>query len=279
MSVNTAHANKGVLIYAGEQIILYCEHVTMHLSKEIGGGGLHGNKTGRLYLTSHRIIFTNSSDKDPLHSFAAPFFALSKVELEQPVFGANYIKGNVKGQPQGGFDNKVVEFRLTFKHGGAIEFGQAMLRVASMASRHMSPSFRDCPPPYTAPSQPYGPAPPPAYAPPTAGYYGWVPPTQAFPARPPPDGVYAYDAPPPYPGVDGMVGFVNPNQTAGAAGAGAVGFTNGLSSADLKAQEAAQSASAPAYCDPNQPNYAYVPPPAYNEQPPPYDAGAYKKNN
>ncbi|KAF2343833.1 GRAM domain, partial [Trinorchestia longiramus] len=113
-------------------IILYCDHVNMNLSKDVGVSGVSGSKTGRLYLTSHRVIFTNSKDKDPLLSFAAPFCALSKVELEQPVFGANYIKGQVKGQPNGGFDTRQVNFSLTFKHGGAIEFGQALLKVAAM---------------------------------------------------------------------------------------------------------------------------------------------------
>lgn len=173
------------------------------------------------------------------------------------MFGANYIKGEVKGQVNGGFDGKTVEFKLTFKHGGAIEFGQSMLKVASMVSRHTSASYCDAPQPCTPQTQPYAPAPPPAYAPPTAGYYGWVPPTNTFPQRPPTDGVYAYDAPPPYPGIDGMVGgapvmggasavgavgFVNPAQNAG--------YANGLSSADAKAMEAAQ-ASAPAYCGPS----------------------------
>ena len=56
---------------------------------------------------------------------------LSQVELEQPVFGANYIKGTVIAQPNGGWTGQA-KFKLTFKHGGAIEFGQAMLKVASM---------------------------------------------------------------------------------------------------------------------------------------------------
>lgn len=282
MSVNTAHANKGVVIYAGEIIILFCDHVSMSLGKEIGGR-FTGSKTGRLYLTSHRIIFINNSEKDALKSFCAPFFSLHKVELEQPVFGANFIKGKVKGQPDGGFDNKQVEIKLSFKHGGAIEFGQSMLKVASMASRHFTPTYRDCPPPYTAPAQPFVPAPPPAYTPPANGYYGWVPPTNVFPQRPPADGVYAYEAPPPYPGINGMVGVGVPPPAGGAVGFAAppqthAGYTNGLSSADAKAMEAAQTGSAPAYCDPNQPNYAYVPPPAYSELPPPYDAGAKKTN-
>lgn len=51
--------------------------------------------------------------------------------MEQPVFGANYIKGTVQAQPHGGWTGEA-KFKLTFKHGGAIEFGQAMLKVASL---------------------------------------------------------------------------------------------------------------------------------------------------
>lgn len=53
------------------------------------------------------------------------------MEVEQPIFGANYIKGKVRAQPNGNWTGEA-RFKLTFKHGGAIEFGQAMLRVAQM---------------------------------------------------------------------------------------------------------------------------------------------------
>ena len=57
-----------------------------------------------------------------------------QVELEQPLFGANYIKGKVRAQPGGGFSGEA-RFKLTFKHGGCIEFGQAMLQAAKMGKR------------------------------------------------------------------------------------------------------------------------------------------------
>ena len=55
--------------------------------------------------------------------------------MEQPIFGANYIKGKVRNTPQ--LSNFVgeVKFKLHFKSGGAIDFGQAMLKAAQMASR------------------------------------------------------------------------------------------------------------------------------------------------
>lgn len=51
------------------------------------------------------------------------------MEIEQPVFGANYIKGKVRAQPNGNWMGEA-KFKMTFKHGGAIEFGQAMLKAA-----------------------------------------------------------------------------------------------------------------------------------------------------
>lgn len=47
------------------------------------------------------------------------------------MFGANYIKGKVRAQPNGNFIGEV-KFKLTFKSGGAIEFGQAMLKAAHL---------------------------------------------------------------------------------------------------------------------------------------------------
>ena len=54
-----------------------------------------------------------------------------QVELEQPIFGANYIKGCVRAQPNGNFVGEA-KFKLYFKSGGAIDFGTAMLRAAQM---------------------------------------------------------------------------------------------------------------------------------------------------
>ena len=68
-----------------------------------------------------------------MKSFSFPFVALRDVELEQPVFGANYIKGKVLAQPNGNFEGEA-KFKLRFKSGGAIDFGQAMLKAAQMGN-------------------------------------------------------------------------------------------------------------------------------------------------
>ena len=41
------------------------------------------------------MIFNTKKQDDPMKSFSFPFVALKDVELEQPIFGANYIKGKV----------------------------------------------------------------------------------------------------------------------------------------------------------------------------------------
>ncbi|KAJ2944258.1 hypothetical protein O0L34_g18241 [Tuta absoluta] len=312
MSLNTAHADHGVLIHAGEVIILFSDNVAVDFYGN-DKQELKGTKFGRMYLTSHRLIFNSKSNSDVCRSFSFPFIALNDVTVEQPMFAANYIKGKVRAQPNGNFIGEV-KFKLTFKSGGAIEFGTAMLKAAHLASRHLTPDAP--PPPYMPPTGPWYAAPPPAYAPPADGYYGWVPPYSAFPDQPPPNSVFVSNNPPPYPGVQGVVypqapgmsgaptggGFAQgpPGYPAGfqqgggfpnggpgfAGGAGASapppgypgGFSAGapasnMSSRDAKAAEAAQSA----YYDPNRPQTAYVPPPY--DQPPTYQESTSKKEN
>ena len=87
------------------------------------GAMFSGDKNGRLYLTTHRMIFNSKKTDDPMQSFSFPFVTLKDVELEQPIFGANYIKGKVRAQPGGNFTGEA-KFKLHFKSGGAIDFGQ-----------------------------------------------------------------------------------------------------------------------------------------------------------
>nr|XP_016943885.1 WW domain-binding protein 2 isoform X1 [Drosophila suzukii] len=198
MSVNTAHANNGVLIHAGEYILLHSDSVSMEFSGQ-DNPIFKGSKAGRIYLTSHRMIFNTKKSSDSMQSFSAPFVALSDVEIEQPVFGANYIKGKVRAQPNGNYVGEV-KFKLHFKAGGAIEYGQALLRSAktAMNNYHRGGLAGDDPPPYQ-PAGAWNEAPPPAYQPPP-GYYGWLPQHDAF-SGPAPNTVFMSDNPPPYPGI------------------------------------------------------------------------------
>ncbi|XP_072395992.1 uncharacterized protein Wbp2 [Diabrotica undecimpunctata] len=290
MSLNTAHLNGGVLIHNGEQILLYSDGVSIEWSGQ-QGNSFYGVKKGSIYLTTHRVIFLNKSSADEMLSFSFPFVTLSEVEIEQPVFGANYIKGKVRAQPNGNWIGEA-KFKMTFKHGGAIEFGQALLRAAHFASR----GGYDAPPPYVPPQTQWYAAAPPAYAPSAQGYYGWMPPTNVFPQHPPTDGVFMTDAPPPYPGIvpgyqangygppQGPPGYsqgppMYPGTASygGQSSAGAAGFQHPpqfASAADAKAHEAAQSA----YNNQNsRPPQGYAPPPAYYESPPTYSQATHKK--
>jgi len=264
MALNTAHANGGVLIHAGECILLFSDNVQMEFAGQ-DSREFKGEKEGRLYLTTHRMIFNSKKQDDPMQSFSFPFVTLKDVELEQPIFGANYIKGKVRAQPGGNFTGEA-KFKLHFKSGGAIDFGQAMLKAATLASRnYQGPG--DLPPPYTPPTSGWYAAPPPAYSANPAGYGGWVPPTHVFPDQPPANTVYMTDAPPPYPGINGTQGYSS---------AGAGGWTapsNNLTPAQRKEAEAAASGVSVqnGYYDPNNSNVAYVPPPAYNDLPPAYE--------
>lgn len=208
MSVNTAHASNGVLIHAGEYILLHSDCISMEFSGQ-DNSVFKGSKQGRIYLTSHRMIFNHKKPDDLMQSFSAPFIAMSDVELEQPVFGSNYIKGKVRAQPNGNFIGEV-KFKLYFKAGGAIEYGTALLRAASTAQSNMrNGNFSDNPPPYT-PSGAWHEAPPPAYQPPP-GYYGWLPTHDAF-TGPAPNTVFISDNPPPYPGINGPPAYAPPPQ-------------------------------------------------------------------
>uniref|UniRef100_A0A1A9UFU1 GRAM domain-containing protein n=1 Tax=Glossina austeni TaxID=7395 RepID=A0A1A9UFU1_GLOAU len=201
MSVNTAHASNGVLIHVGEYILLHSDNVYMDFSGQ-DNPVFKGSKQGRIYLTSHRMIFNNKKVGDHLQSFSAPFIAMKDVELEQPVFGANYIKGKVRAQPNGNFVGEV-KFKLHFRAGGAIEYGMALLRAANTAQSNLrNDGYNDDPPPYT-PSGNWYEAPPPAYQPPP-GYYGWLPQHEAF-SGPAPNTVFMTDNPPPYPGIGAPV--------------------------------------------------------------------------
>lgn len=62
--------------------------------KIAGMGKLKGK--GRSVLTTHRILLINDSSKDKLKCFELPLHFMFKESFEQPIFGANYIKGTVK---------------------------------------------------------------------------------------------------------------------------------------------------------------------------------------
>uniref|UniRef100_A0AC34QT17 GRAM domain-containing protein n=1 Tax=Panagrolaimus sp. JU765 TaxID=591449 RepID=A0AC34QT17_9BILA len=193
MSVNTSHTpdGRGVLLFQGEGILVYCKKVDMLF--EANSNPVFDRKTlsGAVYLTTHRVIFMNQGAGN-LRSFTMPFFCMRNVRLEQPVFGANYMKGTALAQDGGNFQGDVL-WRMTFPKGGCIEFGQALLRATDMAS-YVRPF--NAPPPYVPTNAGYQYQAPPCYSPNNPEFQ-----RAANTFREPPPNVYVYEQPPPYPGI------------------------------------------------------------------------------
>ncbi|VEL22646.1 unnamed protein product, partial [Protopolystoma xenopodis] len=161
---------------------------------------------GRIYLTSHRVIFV-SKKASSLMSFSMPFVNMKGIQIKQPVLGANRIEGKVYPQQHEPWQGSVTFF-LTFNHGGAIEFGKALLQLGKLAtsSQHVSGSYQRMPA-----AADYYACPPPAYAPPfTDPFYHFVPQHDAF-TVPPANSLFQYSTPPPYPGAVPVVAPFQPS--------------------------------------------------------------------
>lgn len=148
--------------------------------------------------TKIQIVFVNKNEKDLFQSFSMPFMCMRNVDIEQPVFGANFIKGEVKAEAGGRWDGSG-KFKLWFNNGGAIEFGQCLLNAGRLASQARAAQA------FVAQAATFSggniyPAPPPAYTTLNPNSYGWVP-MDRFPDRPNGNDVYMYDQPPPYSGI------------------------------------------------------------------------------
>ncbi|EFO84532.1 hypothetical protein CRE_22564 [Caenorhabditis remanei] len=198
MSINTANTpdGLGVLLYNGETIVIFARGVEMTLGTS-QNQNLEGRRQGTIYLTSHRIIFMPDAG-GWLKSFEIPFNNMQDVNLNQPIFGANYLCGTATAV-QGGQMRGEVPWRMTFNRGGCIEFGQSLLQAVERASR-MRP--QNAPPAYSPPIGDFYSAPPAYYQPsPDQGPNGFNPTTDSFPDQPNPSSVFMSSAPPPYPGI------------------------------------------------------------------------------
>nr|XP_015800780.2 postacrosomal sheath WW domain-binding protein [Nothobranchius furzeri] len=284
MALNRNHSqNGGVVVNNGERVIRDCKNVELTFSDVTCKTDLlRGTKKGTVFLTPYRLLFVSSNTKDSLGSAMFPYYLMKGCSIQQPVFGANYIKGTVMAEPGGGWEGQA-SFKMTFTSGGAIEVGQHLFKLASNASR--STPAQNGAPSYGYPSpmmvNGYGP-PPPApngypYPPPPQqnGFYqGSAPPAgnMGYPYPPPPAAAGMYPSgldymapPPPYPG---------PPQTWAPPTQDWAASTPPIPPGNSKAAEAASSA----YCNPSSPHSVYMP----AERPPPYAPNPDfpdKKNN
>ncbi|ELK15964.1 WW domain-binding protein 2 [Pteropus alecto] len=75
-----------------------------------------------------------SKEKDAMQSLMISFYLMKNCEIKYPVFGINYIKRAMTSETSGGWKGSAL-YKLVFTPGGAIEFGQWMLQVASQVFR------------------------------------------------------------------------------------------------------------------------------------------------
>lgn len=126
-----------------------------------------------------------------------PFVCIGNVDLEQPIFGANYLSGNLKAQPGGNFEGEVV-WKLVFNKGGCIDFGKALRQAVSLV-QHARPA--NAPPAYMPPAGSYYAAPPIYHEAPQQTINGFQAPTSIFTDRPEQGTLFVFDQPPPYSGI------------------------------------------------------------------------------
>ncbi|NWI09294.1 WBP2 protein, partial [Crypturellus soui] len=230
-------------------ILKQCKDVELSFSDVTGKPeAFKGTKKGMLYLTPYRMIFVTKG-KDPMLSFMMPFYLVKGCSIEQPVFSANYIKGQIQAEAGGGWEGQGT-FKLTFNSGGAIEFGELMFKAASTSSGA----------PLQNPAYGYMPVlPMPGGYSPVPGGYAPAPANGPYPYMPPP--MYAY-GPAPQP-----MGY--PYAQPPAPSAPTAWVAPGMPGD--KATEATSSA----YYNPANPHNVYMP----ADQPPPYTPPEDKKNN
>ncbi|KAM9371269.1 WW domain-binding protein 2 isoform 2-T2 [Phaethornis superciliosus] len=161
MALNRNHSEGGgVIVNNSENVLMTYDHIEITFSDtEPMQDAFKGTKKGSVFLTPYRVIFV-SKGKDAMQSFVMPFYLLKDCEIKQPVFGANYIKGTVKAEAGGGWEGSAT-FKMSFLAGGAIEFGQRMLQVASQEFYPGPPGaggdmgyMQLPPPPYPGPMEP-----------------------------------------------------------------------------------------------------------------------------
>ncbi|XP_065659900.1 WW domain-binding protein 2 isoform X2 [Hydra vulgaris] len=191
MSVNAVQANGGRLTLQGDYVVYHQDGVDFSLEGDRVPSNLIGNYTGDMFITNLKLIFVNSSSAKGYQTFSMDFQGIRNVEVKQPIFGANFLKGFVKSEPNGGWEGNA-NFKIVFPKGGAIEFADQFQRAVNQSSRYRQNGMAPPPPqPAFVPQQGY-------YQP--AGYYaqpGFYPqdPMQNGAYYPPPQG-YGYPAPP-----------------------------------------------------------------------------------
>ncbi|XP_067913933.1 WW domain-binding protein 2-like isoform X2 [Heterodontus francisci] len=185
-----------------DSVLMFYDHVELSFSHENKTlEAYKGSRKGAVYLLPNQVVFESKNRSDALKSFTMPISLMNHCEIKKPKLRASYIKGTIAAEPNGGWEGSAT-FKLTFTSGGAIEFGQLMLRSASQASRGEIPAGRHgCTYFSNSASGMASSMGAPVYPPPCAIFaYPPPPPVGFYPGPPPTEGTMNYMAPPPYPG-------------------------------------------------------------------------------
>ncbi|XP_020912392.1 WW domain-binding protein 2 [Exaiptasia diaphana] len=206
MSINKIECAGGRLTLHGDYVVYHQDGVQFELHGDSIPGFLKGSKKGNIFVSTNRVIFAPTVQTD-VGSFSMNFRSIRGVEVKQPMFGANYIKGDVISEPEGGWQGRGT-FNITFNSGGAIEFAEHFRQAVASAGRPGSQ-----PMPAAGGYQTFGiynnptPQPQPGYYngppyqtpyPPQPGYYGAPPPQPGYYGAPPTAGGFYAAQPPPY---------------------------------------------------------------------------------
>ncbi|KEP62170.1 UNVERIFIED_CONTAM: arabinogalactan protein, putative [Hammondia hammondi] len=124
----------------GEVFFLKRAHIDFKLT---GPTTLKANG-GEFFLSSRRIVFVKKGDvnkhKD-FSSFEIPLHLISEPKFEQPIFGANYMRGKV--EPLESSENPIngtSKWFLTFNAGGCGTFLNVFFKLWQYAVKHQPPS-------------------------------------------------------------------------------------------------------------------------------------------
>ena len=85
------------------RIVNHSKNVTLSFDKASRQYGevFRGSHKGKVFVTTHRMVFLSDDQRDNLLSFAIAFMYIKDLRVEQPIFGANYIEGIAGSHPNG----------------------------------------------------------------------------------------------------------------------------------------------------------------------------------
>ena len=124
--------------FVGETFLLKRDGVSVQIKSS-----LHGKMSGSgsFFLTNMRIVFHSSKSPSPKDflAYQADLAEIVNSSFEQPIFGANYLKADVRPRHLGDPGDT---FRITFNKGGAGTFLTLLNELLTQMSRSAATTNR-----------------------------------------------------------------------------------------------------------------------------------------